>query len=182
MRWVAVSSSSPVASAAVFDGQKLVSAYADAAPMRASGALMGMLRRFGDLRDVEMFVADVGPGSFTGTRVGVTVAKTLAFSYGCNVAGVSSFALIASEGVVAVPARRGSYLMRKDSMEVEQVLETDERLADAIGYGPRFGEQQFPDAKNAGELFGSLVPLRPELIVPDYVLEPNISTPKVPYK
>jgi len=180
--WLALSTSSPFTSVAVFDGERLVAADAKQAPMRASGALVEMARRLCGLSGIELFVCDVGPGSFTGTRVGVTFAKTLAYSFGRQVAGVSSFSLVAEHGIVAVPARRGAYLLREEDGTVSQVSESDMRLETVAGYGERFSEQRYPDAKNARTLFSSLVPVSPELLVPDYVFEPSISTPKTPYR
>ena len=40
-------------------------------------------------------VVDLGPGSFTGVRIGVTCAKTLAFALGIPVAGASSLDVLA---------------------------------------------------------------------------------------
>ena len=42
------------------------------------------------VKDINKVFVTVGPGSFTGTRIGVTVAKTLAWSLGINVVPISS--------------------------------------------------------------------------------------------
>lgn len=47
------------------------------------------------LDDIDGFGVGLGPGSWTGIRVGVTVAKTLAFSTGRPVCGVSTLEVLA---------------------------------------------------------------------------------------
>ena len=47
------------------------------------------------LADVEAFVAGLGPGSFTGVRVGVTMAKMWAFARNKPVVGISSLDALA---------------------------------------------------------------------------------------
>ncbi len=47
------------------------------------------------LEDIDGFGVGLGPGSWTGTRVGVTVAKTLAFSTGKPICGISTLESIA---------------------------------------------------------------------------------------
>jgi tRNA threonylcarbamoyladenosine biosynthesis protein TsaB len=71
------------------------------------------------VRDVEAIAVDVGPGLFTGLRVGVATAKALAQGLGIGVLAVSSLDILAAGAmaetgsdqactvVVAVDARRG---------------------------------------------------------------------------
>jgi tRNA threonylcarbamoyladenosine biosynthesis protein TsaB len=48
-------------------------------------------------RSIEVIAVAVGPGSFTGLRIGVTTAKTLAYAVGAEVIGVSTLAAIAEQ-------------------------------------------------------------------------------------
>lgn len=46
-------------------------------------------------READLVGVVVGPGSFTGLRVGVTAAKVLAWASGCRLVGISAFDLLA---------------------------------------------------------------------------------------
>jgi len=67
-------------------------------------------------KDLTRIVVAKGPGSYTGVRIGVTVAKALAFSLNIELVGVSSLEVLAAngsliEGSYCVPifdARRGN--------------------------------------------------------------------------
>ncbi|MBT6154599.1 MAG: tRNA (adenosine(37)-N6)-threonylcarbamoyltransferase complex dimerization subunit type 1 TsaB [Planctomycetaceae bacterium] len=48
-----------------------------------------------DFTDLDGVAVSIGPGSFTGLRVGVTCAKTLAWATGCHVAAVDTLRVIA---------------------------------------------------------------------------------------
>jgi tRNA threonylcarbamoyladenosine biosynthesis protein TsaB len=48
-------------------------------------------------RDVTSVIVSLGPGSYTGLRVGVMSAKTFAYATGCAVVGVETFAAIAQQ-------------------------------------------------------------------------------------
>ncbi|MGE8207105.1 tRNA (adenosine(37)-N6)-threonylcarbamoyltransferase complex dimerization subunit type 1 TsaB [Heyndrickxia sp. NPDC080065] len=48
--------------------------------------------------DLEKIVVAKGPGSYTGVRIGVTIAKTMAWSLGIPLVGISSLALMAGVG------------------------------------------------------------------------------------
>jgi len=70
-------------------------------------------------RDVELVAVAIGPGSFTGLRVGVTTAKTFAYSVQAEVLGVDTLEAIAA-GVppevlslsAAIDAQRGEVVAR----------------------------------------------------------------------
>lgn len=158
--------------AVIEDGHVLFSDRREA-PMQASQALLEMLPS--DTYD--LVVADCGPGSFIGVRVAVALAKALAWSAGIRCAAVTAFDLISAEGIVAFPSRRGEYFIRSGS----SVTIATSLPEGAIGHGPDFAEPTFPDAARAAQLWDSLEPVSPEALLPNYLLEPSISTPKVPY-
>lgn len=58
-------------------------------------------------KDLDRIAVAKGPGSYTGVRIGVTVAKTLAFSLSCDIVGISSLQVLAGNGE-CIP---GSYIV-----------------------------------------------------------------------
>src|ERR1700689_2652818 len=46
--------------------------------------------------DIREIYVSVGPGSFTGLRIGITLAKTLAFATGAKIAAVASVQVLAN--------------------------------------------------------------------------------------
>lgn len=180
-----ISTSSPLASVALIRDGEIIGSKSENAPRAASGTslklLLEELRDNGlTIKDVNLFVADAGPGSFTGVKVGVTLAKTFAFALDKKCAGISAFDLI-GEAPIAIPARKGQYFLKTTSIEV--VPDADPRIQDATGYGASFKDRErFPDASRAESFLDRLNPVAPEELLPDYILEPSISQPKVPYK
>jgi tRNA threonylcarbamoyladenosine biosynthesis protein TsaB len=65
----------------------------DLAPVAAG--LLG--ERSWSPRDLAGVVVSLGPGSYTGLRVGVMSARTLAYATGCALIGIGTFAAVASQ-------------------------------------------------------------------------------------
>ena len=79
--------------------------------IRLPGALTDLLGAVGrSVRDVEGFAIGLGPGSFTGLRIGLATWKGLAYANRRPVVGASSLAALALEAA-ALPAARGALLV-----------------------------------------------------------------------
>jgi tRNA threonylcarbamoyladenosine biosynthesis protein TsaB len=95
---------------------------AEEARARSLAALLRALLRDEGLapRDLDAVACGVGPGSFTGIRIGVATAAAFAYAAGLPALGVCSFDGIvenapeeALEALVAVDARRGRIFARR---------------------------------------------------------------------
>ncbi len=153
------------------------------APQAASGACLSLLEeclmeKGIALTDVKCFAADLGPGSFTGVRVGVTLAKTLAYLHGAMASGADSFDLIDPNGVVVLPSKKGEHFIRVPGEPPFRSQEMPTGAFEGYGFG---GEDHFPSAKGFAKLVGSLKLIEPERLVPEYLIEPSISVPKRPF-
>jgi tRNA threonylcarbamoyladenosine biosynthesis protein TsaB len=72
--------------------------------VRLPGALVEILAPLGKtVRDVEGWAVGIGPGSFTGLRIGLASFKGLAYANRRPIAGVSSLAAMAAEAAATVP-------------------------------------------------------------------------------
>ena len=121
MKILAYDSSSEVLSLALFEDETLIGEMESALFTRHTSTLapgIDMLlksHRMG-LADVDVIAVGLGPGSFTGLRVGVATAKDLAYAAKKKLVGVSSFQALVSglaawrgKKALALDAKKGKY-------------------------------------------------------------------------
>ena len=179
-------------SALVWDGEVL--GELSSRPVTVLEALDALLRR-GGVRDsqVEGLVIGTGPGSFTGLRMGLATARTLAFSLDIGLAGVSTlealaagapdatpvidarrrevFALVGGRAVVLPPAdlpiERGGEYVGDGAVRYREVIETAGGIVP-----PEESELHLPRARFHALLardFGL-----PDLVQPMYLRVPDV--------
>lgn len=98
------------------------------------------------LKDVTGFVVGLGPGSFTGLRIGLSTIKGLAFALKVPVAGVSSLAALEHEfgahtaTFSCAVVKKGELYVRRDgreySLTVAQVAAEVKATPNAVVIGP----------------------------------------------
>lgn len=153
--------------------------------MAASGAclelLESLLARVGkSIGDAQLFLSDWGPGSFTGVKVGVTLAKTLAFANGKQTGGARSFELIAVDQTVLFPSKKGEWFIRRPGQEPVRSSELPQEHF--VGFGPGIENPSYPRAEKFALLLDRIKPVAPELLLPEYLIEPAISQPKTAFR
>jgi tRNA threonylcarbamoyladenosine biosynthesis protein TsaB len=99
---LALETSGHSAGAAVLRDGTLLAAEATQERERSAAALTPLVQRVAAgagiaLGEINLIAVTDGPGSFTGLRVGVTTAKTLAYALGCEVLAVDALRVIAEQ-------------------------------------------------------------------------------------
>ena len=121
-------------------------------------------------QDVNLIAVNVGPGSFTGIRACVTVARVMAQQLNCKAVGVSSLEILAQiapkNPLIALDARKNcAYLYCdgeiKGAVQIEEVQKiinsgdytviTDNKLKPLLG-GKSYQEEAYP----LGEILADL--------------------------
>lgn len=101
MKTLAVDTSSNVATVAIMNEDRLICEYILNHKTTHSQTLMPLIKEVLEsceltVRDIDFFSVALGPGSFTGLRIGVATVKTMAHSMNKPVVGVSTLDALAS--------------------------------------------------------------------------------------
>ena len=123
LRIVALETSGVTASVALADGPTLIAEAAVPGQRRSTQSLAPTLRALLEQAgwrpaDVELLAVSIGPGSFTGLRLGVATAKLFAYATDAKVRGVDTLRVIAAQAEpkgtqlqVVLDAGRGELLI-----------------------------------------------------------------------
>jgi tRNA threonylcarbamoyladenosine biosynthesis protein TsaB len=102
MRILALETSTREGSVAVLDDQRVLGeAPLEPSQRTAQAFAPAIARQLAAVgwtpTDVQLVAVTVGPGSFTGLRIGVTAAKTFAYAVGAEIVGVNTLEVIARQ-------------------------------------------------------------------------------------
>jgi len=160
---LALDTSTAACTAALFDGSGACIARRDELIGRGHAErLVPMIAEMLEGRSADRIIVGVGPGSFTGIRVGIAAAHGLAIGWGAELAGMSSLALLAAgasgtEVAVAVQGGHGELFVQEFGASGEQASDLRNlppAAAAAETKAPLVigsGASQLVDARGCGE-------------------------------
>jgi tRNA threonylcarbamoyl adenosine modification protein YeaZ len=197
---------------ALHDGERVVASSTVVDAMRhgellAPGITAVLDEAWVPRQDVTAIAVGVGPGPFTGLRVGIVTARTLGAVLDVPVYGICTLDVLAAEAVdtgatggqpflVATDARRkevywATYDEDGSRLDGPHVSKPREVRSDGpvVGIGPRLYPEAFstpvgPEFPSAGVLAAVLTDERAELLDPEplYLRRPDAATPGKPKK
>jgi tRNA threonylcarbamoyladenosine biosynthesis protein TsaB len=100
---LALSTSSPALSIALLDGGRVLARHHALIGRGHAEALVPAVAALLDGRQPQRLLVDIGPGSYTGIRIGIAAARALGLAWGAEVHGVSALSLVAAQAFAAAP-------------------------------------------------------------------------------
>lgn len=205
---LAFDTATPHVTVALHDGERVVASYSSPSSMRhgemLAPSIEQVLAEAGALNtDITAVAVGVGPGPFTGLRVGLVTARTLGFSLGIPMYGVCTLDVLAAEAIdggleeftVATDARRKEVYLasyadgaRVDGPSVCRPADvaTDQPVVGrgAVLYPEAFPNAAGPENPSAAVLCDVVAAERFELLDPEplYLRRPDVDQAHAPKK
>lgn len=96
MRTLVIDTATKACSVALYDGDALIASHHEVIGRGHAERLLPLIANLPDKGRANKIMVDVGPGSFTGIRVGVAAARALGFAWSTEVGGYSCLQLVAA--------------------------------------------------------------------------------------
>lgn len=103
MRTLAIETASEACSVALFEGAQLLAHDHRVMGRGHAEQIVPMIAALPEKGRAERILVSLGPGSFTGVRIGIATARALGFAWGAEVLGYPTLALIAVRGWQPTP-------------------------------------------------------------------------------
>lgn len=145
MKVLGIDTSTEKTCVGLIDNNREVASFELSANMFNSEELVEMVSNIFDkleykISDIDLVAVGVGPGSFTGTRIAVTIARTFAQTLGIKIKGVSSLKAMAlnyeGEGIILplfdAKRKRAYYGIYKNNEKLETYREDSLKNIDEI--------------------------------------------------
>ncbi len=152
-RGLAIETSGRVGSVALVDDQTILPEAIFPHGLKHAAELLPLIDRLMAAQgwrpeDLQELYLSIGPGSFTGLRIGVTLAKTLAFARGTRLVAVPSVEVLArnappdcQNALIVLDAKRGQVFTARFARRGDHLVELEpahlDRLADILQRTPR---------------------------------------------
>lgn len=96
MRTLVIDTATKACSVALYEGDEVIASRHEVIGRGHAERLLPLIADLSEKGRAERIMVDVGPGSFTGIRVGVAAARALGFAWKAEVGGYSSLQLVAA--------------------------------------------------------------------------------------
>lgn len=182
-RAIAIETSGRIGSIAVVDSSRIIAEETFPHGLAHAAQVVSILDRHVRAagwmpRDVEHLYLSIGPGSFTGLRIAVTLAKAMALATGVKIAAVPSTRVLvenappdAAQVIIVLDAKRGQIFTARFARSADGWTEIEaphvDTLAAALARAPR-----------PVHLLGEGIPLHRQFIDPadpDIIISPESS-------
>ena len=104
MRTLVIDTATRACSVALFDGDQVIAAQHEIIGRGHAERLLPLIASLPDSGKADQIMVNVGPGSFTGIRVGVAAAKALGLAWHIQAHGYGCPALVAAMGISQLAA------------------------------------------------------------------------------
>lgn len=103
MRTLVIESATDACSVALYDGEALLAGTHEVIGRGHAERLVPMVAELPDKGRAERIFVSLGPGSFTGTRIGLATARALGLAWQAEVIGYATLPLVAAMAQAACP-------------------------------------------------------------------------------